>query len=264
MQYKIIPLLCIILVCSSFVILPSYGVDWNEWRQASCMPDNCFCEKVNLNYILRQPANTISSFSFVFFGIFSFISLNFRNKILSDKKRQKLYINILIFSVIMIGFGSSFYHASLSFLGQFFDVFSMYLLVTYILVYNWKRKFSLNIINFGIIYFILNLALAILLVNYPETRRFLFALVLVLALIFEYHFIYLQKPGSYVKLLNISLLTFAIAYSTWLLDNFRVLCDSSSLMQGHSVWHILCALSSYLLILYYEKELEQNIISSAK
>ena len=37
---------------------------WDSWRPATCLPDDCFCEALGEG-LIRQPANTWSSFAFV-------------------------------------------------------------------------------------------------------------------------------------------------------------------------------------------------------
>jgi hypothetical protein len=48
----------------------------------------------------------------------------------------------------LLFWGSAFYHASLTFVGQFFDVMGMYFIASFIMLYNISRLKSLNGKNF--------------------------------------------------------------------------------------------------------------------
>ncbi len=45
--------------------------------------------------------------------------------------------------------------------------------------------------------------------------------------------------------------TLGVAFGIWNLDLNNIMCAPHSLLQGHAVWHLLCALSTYLLYRYY-------------
>jgi hypothetical protein len=84
---------------------------------------------VSANPPIRQPnpatANTVSSLGFVFSGALMFLHINAptqaacRQLFLHDGHRLHHH-----------RVGSAFYHASLTFIGQFFDVFGMFLLAS--------------------------------------------------------------------------------------------------------------------------------------
>ncbi|MBK9328207.1 MAG: hypothetical protein IPM95_02605 [Sphingobacteriales bacterium] len=59
---------------------------------------------------------------------------------------------------------------------------------------------------------------------------------------------------SYTKLIVASLITFLIATTVWLLDITDKLCSPTSIFQGHSLWHLLTAVSIFLAYLFYRSE----------
>lgn len=225
---------------------------WNTWLPATCMP-NCFCEAVRTDNIIRQPANTWTSFAFVLAG--TLILATIRERVQTSSYRlPKLYAVILAASAITIGLGSAFFHASLTLVGQFFDVFGMYLLTSFMLVYAWERLFIWQRSITLIVYVVMNVALSSLLIEVPETRRYVFAIILVVALILETAVRQRMKPCIQVKWWYSGLFLLAAAYVIWILDNKKILCEPSSLLQGHSVWHVAGAVAVVLLYHYYESE----------
>jgi len=105
------------------------GMDysWANWTPASCLPNDCFCEAVRDGFI-RQPINTYSNLAFVLAGL---MMIAFGRDDWSRGKRNNLmqshraYLLIFGFAAIVIGVGSFFYHASLTFIGQWFDLMGM-------------------------------------------------------------------------------------------------------------------------------------------
>ena len=157
-------------------------------------------------------------------------------------------------AVILIGVTSLYYHASLTFLGQWFDVMSMYLLAIFMLVYNLARKSNLKSSSFLLLYIGLNAIAGLIQYYYPEARRYLFAFLLVLAMVSE---IFARKAFRGVQKLQwllAAIASIALAFVIWILDIRKIICLEHSFLQGHAAWHILCALTSFFLYLYYRNE----------
>jgi len=252
---------------------------------AVCMPNNCFCELIHEDPI-KQPMNTYSSMVFILFAILILIKLIKRKDI---SKNYPFYASftfpiIYILSLIIIGLGSMYYHSALNFWGQFADVSGMNLLGSFILVYHLKRKKIIS--NFSLNFILINLVLAYFLFAYPFLRRYLFGIIILLSLIPLYipslktNFILklkYRKPSlpqgfllnnqdreSEVPTLSVintnykffwlALFTQIVAFVFWILDITKIVCDENSLLQGHSIWHILSGVASYYLYLFYESE----------
>ncbi len=207
---------------------------WNDWQPATCLKTGCFCESANIHSPIRQMANTVSSLAFVFSGMVMFA-------------RQK-YAAMMGISSIIIGVGSSFYHASLTFIGQFFDVFGMYLLAAFMLVYAIERIWNLRFATTLSLYLALNLFLSWLQIAIPDTRRYVFAIVLIVALLFEYYYRLKMKPQIEIRWLSLGIGLLTFAYVIWILDNTRTVCFEHSTVQGHAMWHILARYQFYFCI----------------
>ncbi|HRQ24887.1 MAG TPA: ceramidase domain-containing protein, partial [Anaerolineales bacterium] len=211
--------------------------------------DGCFCEAANAHSPIRQTANTVSSLGFVFSG-----ALMLAYKRSPTRRLPTGYSHIMGIACIVIGIGSAFYHASLTFIGQFFDVFGMFLLAVFMLVYAFERIWTLRLGTTIGLFLIINIFLSGLQIAVPDTRRYVFAIVLIVALLFEAHFRRKANPQIEVKWLRLGIGLLAIAYIIWILDNTRTLCFETSLLQGHAVWHVLGAVSVWLLHRYYVSE----------
>jgi hypothetical protein len=232
------------------VIISSFSI-WSNWQPATCMPNNCFCEEVNTVSVLKQPLNTWSSFAFVIVG-----SYLLWLTITQDKKSRfpKLYQFHFCGVAIIVGIGSAFYHASLVFIGQFTDVFGMYLLATFILIYACQRLFSLSETIAVLLYLLANVFLSYLQLEVPSSRRFLFASVLIIALLLELIYLNRKKPVINVRWFFLGLGLFATAFAIWILDITKIVCSAQSYIQGHAIWHILGGIAIGFLYFYYKSE----------
>ena len=164
------------------------------------------------------------------------------------------YAMMFAASAIIIGLGSAFFHASLTLLGQFFDVFGMYLLTSFMLAYALKRLLKWTHSRTLVFFVTVNLLLSLALIQVPDTRRYAFALVLLVAIAVETLFRRLRKPRVAVRWWNIGFAVFAVGYAIWLLDNTRIVCSPFSALQGHAIWHIMGAIAVVCLYRYYTSE----------
>lgn len=220
---------------------------WAGWQPATCRKQGCFCEAANSDSPIRQTANTVSSLGFVFSGML----------VMAQRREGRfpfVYSIILGSSSVVTGVGSAFYHASLTFIGQFFDVLGMFLTAGFVLVYAWERIWTLRLKTTIGLYLLLNLCLGWIQILIPDTRRYAFAIVLVVALIFEAYYRRRKAPNIIVNKLQLGVGLLAVAYIIWILDNTHILCMETSLLQGHALWHLLGAVSVWFLYEYYASE----------
>jgi hypothetical protein len=253
------PLSIFLALIVAVLVLSSFDVAWTDWRPATCMPAACFCENLRPGTI-RQPINTWSNFSFVLVGllILALADQDFKrdragsppNLIRSNRSYPRIYG----LAVIAIGFGSLFYHASLTFVGQWFDVASMYLLGTFMVLYNLSRLRLIGWRAFVGLYLLFNIVLDLSLILWPELRRYLFFGLIIVALIVEAIVFWKRRPRIKAAWMIAALLSMSFAWIIWTLDLNGVLCAPQGLLQGHAVWHGLTALAAGWLYLYYRSE----------
>ena len=167
--------------------------------------------------------------------------------------RSAAYPAVFATALLIIGAGSAFYHASLTFAGQFADLMGMYLLGTFILLYNVGRLRAMSAPVIVASYLALNIVLAVVLFEAPTLRRYVFAALIVVALFLEVRVRRRVEAGDLRFLLQ-ALGAMVVAFVIWTLDLRGVICVPGSLVQGHAVWHLLGAVASWWMYEYYRSE----------
>lgn len=244
--------LAVVVSAITLILLQSGLFDWTSWKPATCVPSGCFCEMAGPSSSIRQKANTWSSLAFIF-SSFLILALD-RNLRVNRNAMSRANVVLLSMATLLIGLGSAFFHASLSLIGQFFDVFGMYLLASFILSYALSRLCGWQNSTAASLYVGLNIALVLLLLFLPEVRRYLFAFILLAGIVTEVVARRSKKLLISKTWWNTAFLIFSIGYVIWVLDNFRIVCNPSSWLQGHAIWHILGAVSIVLLFMYFAGE----------
>jgi dihydroceramidase len=217
---------------------------------ATCLPDGCFCEAVRPEG-LAQPVNALTSLAYVLLGLWSLVGGVRRP---DDRPTARLMVAVGVV-LVALGLGSFVYHASLTFVGQVLDVQGMYLLGVLLLVGALVRRGALPAGVAPWIYLIAVVGLLVVQVAWPDSRRVLFALVLLPGVALE------ALPGTTgvpwrspaLGPFRLGLLLLALGYALWLLDDAGVLCWPTSVWQGHGAWHVLTAVAAVLVVVHYAR-----------
>nr|WP_310524186.1 ceramidase domain-containing protein [Polymorphobacter sp.] len=226
-----------------------FGPGWAAYAPATCQP-NCFCELPRTGELLLQPANSWSSLGFVAVG--GWIALGAANHYRSAFGiLPTLWYGL---TAVAIGVGSALLHATLTLWGQFADVAGMYLLGAFTLTWAVTRWRNLTATAAIALYLTLVTALIALLWVAPETRRWLFAVLLVVAIAIEWTLARPRRPGIAQHWLLLGLAANALAFALWLLDQSRTLCNPTGWAQGHAAWHLLGAVAVLCSYKYYRSE----------
>ena len=216
------------------------------WRQATCLPTDCFCEGLREGFV-RQPSNTWSSLAFVMVAAWVALRLQTRSTRIPALSGASGWL--LVSSLAITGLGSAFYHASLTFAGQVLDVSGMYLIATFILFHRLGPKWRLSTSASAFGFVAVNAGLMAAQVRVPAVRRVTFGLLLVSALAVEWRS---SRMGRTWLSGGASLMV--VAFLIWILDRERLVCAPFSLIQGHAVWHVLGAAAAACLFKSYERE----------
>jgi hypothetical protein len=220
---------------------------WAPWRPATCLPDDCFCEGLR-DSLIRQPANTWSSLAFVAAALWVASRLS-RRKRSGEAVLAPAEAALFLGALVLVGLGSAFYHASLTFVGQVFDVSGMYFVATFILLHRLGPRWNLSPVWSVSGFVLLNAALMAAQVTTPGARRIVFGVLLVVALIVEWQG---SRAGRAWLASGAGLMV--LAFAIWIVDRRRLLCDPGSPVQGHAAWHLLGALAAACLYRSYEAE----------
>ena len=252
MQMKRVLILFALITLASLA-LAFVNYSWTDWQPATCLPNNCFCEPLRDGFI-RQPINTYSNLAYILVGLL--ILAHARDAQARANLMSSHHAYPLIFGgvTMAIGVGSFFYHASLTFVGQWFDLVGMYLFASFALLYTLARLRPMRGTTFAIGYVVMNAMLGYLLVVNPDVRRQVFAAMIYGVIALEALVLLAERPRMQTRYFIGALSSLAVAYGIWMLDESRVWCDPSSILQGHALWHFLTAASAGLLYLYYRSE----------
>ncbi|MEH6790039.1 ceramidase domain-containing protein [Parasphingorhabdus sp.] len=240
-----------VIAAITIAVLNLIGPEWARFAPASCTETRCFCEMPRTGALLLQPANSISSFGYVLAGLLMILLARARDGISAF---PPLAASVLGLAAIIVGVGSLLLHATLTLWGQFFDVLGMYLVSGFFLVSAVAKWRDIPDRRAMIGYALLCTVLVVVLYAMPEVRRWLFAVVLIIAIILELVFARPLRPqvrtGYYVA----GLIANIVAFTIWNLDQRGLLCSPESLWQGHAIWHLLGAVALWFAFLYYRSE----------
>ncbi len=234
-------------------LLATLGPDWTQFAPATCLATHCFCETPRDGALVLQPSNSWSSFGFVIIGIWIALG-NFRRADSRPSAFTDLPAVWFGLTAIVIGVGSFLLHATLTLWGQFFDVLGMYLTSAFLIAYavhRWRGWSGRRAIA---LYLLLCTVLIGFLIAIPETRRWLFAVVLVAAIIIELGFARPRRPQVELRWFLYGIGLQATAFAIWILDLTGIWCNGTDLVQGHAIWHLLNAAALYSNYLYYRSE----------
>ena len=233
------------------LLLVGAGPDWSIYAPATCTATRCFCEFPRTGALILQPANSWSSYGYAFAGMLMIVLSRGPGWRSGFDRDAAAFFGV---TAIFVGLGSVLLHATLSLWGQFFDVTGMYFTSGFMLVCALTRWRDLSDRQAITLYIGLLAVLLALLYAVPEVRRWLFAVVLIAALVAELTFARPKRPGIRLGYYLTGIALKALAFTIWNLDQRGVVCAPYSLLQGHAVWHLLGATSLWFTFLYYRSE----------
>ncbi|MFQ5677777.1 MAG: ceramidase domain-containing protein [bacterium] len=248
-----VPLAIFIGVIGLLIFVTTKDIPWRDWRLTTGFPERVFCEGIREGTV-RQPLNSWSSLIFVAIGLWAsrraFLDKRQSPKLSAPVRRETTYGNLYGLALIIMGVGSWFFHASLTYVGHFVDVAGMYFLGGFLFTYGLSRKLQQSATAFLAVYAAVVLPLVLVQWFRPETSRYTFGLLILSALGIEVIF----HKSLRNKLFIGALVSLALGFGIWVLDERKLLCWPNSCLQGHAMWHILTGLSTQFSYMYYRSE----------
>jgi hypothetical protein len=234
-----------------WLLLTALGPDWAIYAPATCTTTHCFCELPRPGALMVQPANSGSSFGYAFAGFLMIVLArggSWRSGF------PPVAAQVFGVTAIFVGLGSVLLHATLTLWGQFFDVMGMYLVSGFMVVSAIAAWRGLSGRSALILYLLVLSVLIAVLAILPEVRRWLYAVVLIAAILLELFAARPRRPGVQLGYYLAGIAAKVLAFTLWILDQRGTLCAPGSLIQGHAAWHLLGATALWLTFLYYRSE----------
>ena len=211
-----------------------------------------FCEQDFYYNFIGEPINVISSLAISFFGFYGLYKLSLIQNIDIDISitTYKYYSKILYLILILIGFGSVYFHWELSHFAHWIDI----ILISIILIFsNYCLELKYNCLTTKIKYLLIFIVHLISSLKIPSIHIF-------------FQFItgfYIQKQienkliliknnilnENYLNILNKYKkikMYFILSLFLWILDYF--FCEKIKLYHTHWIFHILIGYISYKII----------------
>ena len=210
-----------------------------------------FCETDHWCFF-AQPSNTLSNLAFVAAGT----ALAWRARFPSGRLEIDALTVPFTVIVALLGPGSMAMHATETDLGGHLDVFSMHLLAGFAASYAVARLrgwgAGRTVVLFAVLVGLGTVASlsggSVPVVRHPGNA--FFAVLLLVAVVGEAVLLRRRAATPWWGVASVSVLL--VAFAIWLPSQTgRAWCIPESWLQGHALWHILCAVAAYLLGRHY-------------
>ncbi|WP_020595774.1 ceramidase domain-containing protein [Spirosoma panaciterrae] len=213
-----------------------------------------YCEFNHTDRFFHQPMNTYSNLAYFFLGILvlQIAVSDYKKRDLQSRNRLKSFPLLSALAgicFIYLSFGSAFFHASLTYIGQRVDMNGTYgltLTLVGIALYQvlHKVRFSESAKQWSLVVLVVLIILFLKISLLIPSGILLPALILSLLLLTGINYFQFRKERyGWVAIASFILIVVAIKIRT--LDVHKFGCNPHSLVQGHAIWHLLTGLSSF-------------------
>ncbi|MEM8866083.1 MAG: ceramidase domain-containing protein [Planctomycetota bacterium] len=204
-------------------------VDWIDQMRPAVMQ---FCEET-LSTIPKHPADTWSNIGPIIAGVW----------IVVRARQRALPLQTIGYASIAAGVFSGVYHATNTYVGEVMDIAGMYAFIFACASVQLYRDKTLSSLEATLLAATLAVVGTVLAAYSDLAKTPLFAVVLIVV---AYNEITAESVKNY-RYAYAALGAFAVAFTFWVLDYSRCLCDPQNhVLTGHGVWHLLCGVAFYL------------------
>ena len=219
-----------------------------------------FCEAAR-DGLVRQPANTFSNAGFVVAGL---LVARRAGRLPDGAVVSPTVATFFACVVVLLGPGSAAMHATQTEWGGHLDMLSMYLVAGFAASWAWVRWTRRGTTALVVAY-VACVAACELVGLWPDpvpvvhySGNLAFGVLLVVAVVLETRIWRRGETSIVFRHGVVALVAMLVAFTIWLLTNAGW-CDPHSLLQGHAVWHLLCAVSAYWLFRMYASERHSTV-----
>jgi hypothetical protein len=228
---------------------------WAGWVPDPCRTRDCFCETFQDRLVL-QPLVAYSNLAYVLVGGLVLASRPSVSGAGNRLRAQPAYASLYGLMTLGIGVGSFFYHASLTRVGEWFDLMGMYALTGFLVLYNLTRLRALTGKAFGALYLTLLTVLGLGLVLANAWQQVYMAALVLAALVLEGLVLAQRRPHVRWPYLLGGVACFGLGALFWVNSAPGGWCGRLGPIPPHTVWHLLSAVAAGSLFLYYRSEVQ--------
>ena len=213
-----------------------------------------YCEFNHVDRFFHQPMNTYSNLAYFFFGVFivQVAWYDYTNRAAMNQNRLEKFplLSALVgVCFVYLSVGSAFFHASLTYTGQRVDMNGTYgitLVLVSVALYHvfYTITFTRSMQRGWVLILVVLIGLFFKIALLIPSSVLLPALILGLITGITINYVQFRKERS-VLVAIASVICIVVAVKIRTMDVQKIGCDPFSPIQGHSVWHLLTAISSF-------------------
>jgi len=236
------------------------GAIWQTLQQSKSALTGEYCEQDNITYFFRQRMNTYSNLMYFFLGMLVVLIAYHDKKERTGNQLQQFPLLSFFFGTCLmyLCFGSSFFHASLTWVGQRVDMNGTYSVCISLVAITYYRLFSSGVpsANFQRAFVGSLVLLVLFFIELHLWVSSLFLLPAMIILIITGTVINYTKRKIAYRLQSalLSLVLMLAAAILRSVDVQKIACNPTSLYQGHSLWHFFTGMSAFFLYWFYRSE----------
>lgn len=227
---------------------------WQGWLGPDVDRGGSFCE-ADRGGLLKQPVNALSNLAFVVAGI----AIARRAGQERGQLARPHLATVMAVVVTLLGPASMAMHASESALGGRLDMLSMYLIASFTMSYALMRVLGRGAATATVVFSVLVLLCEVVAASFGSVPvvghagNAIFGALLVSTLVLEASLIPRVRRDNRWGWAAVGAML--LAFGIWTLSHDGgLLCDPTALVQGHGVWHVLCAVAAYCIYRLYASE----------